>query len=204
MGLFSKLFRKNEVLTISDSELISNYNIDSEVVTYIRREIKGEIEQLKGFTEVGDEYGVKGISILVKGDIYELLRRHREYLSSKGFIIFWNERNFGYSTDSIGILKTSDKYEVLKLKHTNGYNYDIDNDQVIKKLKEWELRYSFKLIGADFDWVEIEFDNEVKDIQRFVGEVYEFCPDSVNQGAESVGTLAQEILDSRKLHLWWD
>lgn len=34
--------------------------------------------------------------------------------------------------------------------------------------------------------------------------MYEFCPDIVEQGTESIEELVEEIKKTKKLFLWWD
>jgi hypothetical protein len=71
-------------------------------------------------------------------------------------------------------------------------------------LKEWEKTSPFDIIGADNDWVEIEFKSLPKDLKSFAEEVYDFSPDAVDQGPGSTTELANEIQQTKRLFLWWD
>jgi hypothetical protein len=71
-------------------------------------------------------------------------------------------------------------------------------------LKEWEIHSPFDIIGADSDWVEIEFKRLPKDLRAFIEEVYDFCPDAVDQGPGSIAELMKDIRKTKKLFLWWD
>jgi hypothetical protein len=112
------------------------------------------------------------------------------------------EVNAGIKTDRIGILKGTDQYDILRVMHTDGDDYDISNSDVIERLKEWEKSSPFDIIGADNDWVEIEFKTLPKDLRAFAEEVYDFSPDAVDQG--SVCGLIAEIQRTKRLFLWWD
>lgn len=106
----------------------------------------------------------------------------------------------------VAIIKGSDQFDILKVQQTNGDNYDIDNEEVIRKIKDWYNRYPFTIVGADFDWVEANFDvfpsnNELK---SFAKEIYKFCPDVVDQGAGSIEEFIEEMKETKKLYLWWD
>jgi hypothetical protein len=42
------------------------------------------------------------------------------------------------------------------------------------------------------------------DTQAFARDVYEFCPDIVDQGVGSVEAQEESIRDSGQVYLWWD
>jgi len=87
---------------------------------------------------------------------------------------------------------------------TNGTNYDIGTDRIIAHLGEWDRRYGMTLLGAGDDCVEVELARAPSDWGALAREVYEFCPDVVDQGAETVEALAAEMGESRRIFLWWD
>lgn len=122
----------------------------------------------------------------------------------RGYMIFISDENYGYSPDEITVIKTRDQFELLKIMGTNGVNYDLNTSDVIKKLKEWYERYPFEIIGCSFDGVEAQFSKQPEDMEKFAQEVYEFCPDVVDQGAGSVEELANEMKKANMLYLWWD
>ena len=52
--------------------------------------------------------------------------------------------------------------------------------------------------------VEAVFVKQPADMDAFAREVYEFCPDVVEQGVGTVKALADEMRRSGILYLWWD
>ena len=56
---------------------------------------------------------------------------------------------------------------------------------------------------ADQDWVQCEFVRQPTDMLVFAREVYQFCPDVVDQGTGSVA-LGREMRTTNTLYLWWD
>jgi hypothetical protein len=120
------------------------------------------------------------------------------------YMAFIIEMNEAIRSDKIGILKGNDQYDVLRIMQTNGDDYDISNEDIIERLQEWEKRYPFAIIGAENDWVEIEFRAVPDDIRSFAQEVYDFCPDPVDQDAGSIEDLIKEIKATKRLLLWWD
>lgn len=125
-------------------------------------------------------------------------------LEPKGYLVFVSDQGFGDEPARVGIAKGTDPYDILRAVQTDGINYDITNEQVIAKLKEWEQRYPFTITGAGLDWVEVRFERPPTDLEAFAKEVYAFCPDVVDQGSGSVSELAKEIGKTQTLFLWWD
>ena len=88
--------------------------------------------------------------------------------------------------------------------HTNGDDDDVRHEEVIAKLKGWEKRLTFEIIGAENDWVEIEFRIMPRDVRAFAEEVQDFSPDTVEEGAGSIAGLVKEINTTKRLMLKWD
>jgi hypothetical protein len=86
---------------------------------------------------------------------------------------------------------------------TNGDNYDIGTAGVIQWMKELELEQPFLLPEIGFDYMAGMFTSPVKDPPALARKMYQFCPDIVDQGVETVKALARE-LEKGKLYFWWD
>ena len=59
-------------------------------------------------------------------------------------------------------------------------------------------------IGIGFDFCECEILNKGIDYAKLAAEVYEFCPDVVEQGTDTVEALEEEMSDTGIIYLWWD
>lgn len=178
---------------------------DRQVLIMAKEESGASINRLIGYDEKNYQIIADGISVPVPEDrtdmILDSLRKKLIPLKYMAFVV---EMNASIKTDRIGILKGTDQYEILRIMHTDGDDYDISNEDVIERLKEWEKSSPFDILGADNDWVEIEFRTLPKDLKAFVEEVYDFCPDAVDQGPGSVDDLIKEIQQTKRLFLWWD
>jgi hypothetical protein len=178
---------------------------DRQVLIIMKEESGESIHRMTGYDERDFQIIVDGAYVPVPEDrtdtVLDALRRRLAPLRYMAFVIEMNEN---IKTDKIGVLKGTDQYEILRLMHTDGDDYDISNEDVIERLKDWEKSSPFDIIGADNDWVEIEFKTLPKDLKAFVEEVYDFCPDAVDQGPGSVGGLITEIQQTKRLFLWWD
>lgn len=127
------------------------------------------------------EIEVEGISFSTsKNEAEKLVIQLQSKLRPLEYSVFISEHT-NNKICKIGVIKGNDQFEILKIQQTNGDNYDIGNDDVIDKLKEWNGKYPFTIIGADYDWVEAHFKVIPNDIElkSFAQEIYEFCPDIV-------------------------
>jgi uncharacterized protein DUF4253 len=116
------------------------------------------------------------------------------------------ENHFGIKNepDIIGVLKTTDKYEILKKVDTNGINWDIDNDSLLKIIRTFDVKYDLQLIAANGESCEFVIRKNPTDWLEFAKEVYKVCPDVVDQGTGTVESLANEMKISNRLYFWWD
>jgi hypothetical protein len=170
-----------------------------------KEETADRIGRLTGFDSEGYQIMASGIVVSAPenkaGHILSSLRRRLLPLQYTPFVV---EMNAGLKIEKIGILKGTDQYEIVRIMHTNGDDYDISNQDVLERLKEWEIHSPFNIIGADNDWVELEFRSLPRDLKAFAEEVYDFCPDAVDQGPGSVEGLIKDIKKTKRLLLWWD
>lgn len=186
-------------------ELARIIKFDRQVLITVK-EVTGErILRLIGFDEEGFQIIAPGIAVAVPEEQTDrLLAVLRKKLVPLKYMPFVVEMNAGIKTDKIGVIKGTDQYEILRIMQTAGDEYDITNQDVIDQLKEWEKISTFDVIGADFDWVEIEFKSLPKDLKAFAEDVYDFSPDTVDEGSGSVDGLIREIKETKRLFLWWE
>ena len=196
-----------ETITLSPhaEELAKSIKFDRQVLIMAKEESGASVYRLIGYDEKDYQIMADGIAVTVPEDRTDtVLTSLRRKLTPLKYMAFVVEMNAGIKTDRIGILKGADQYDILRVMHTDGDDYDISNSDVIERLKEWEKCSPFDIIGADNDWVEIEFKTLPKDLKAFAEEVYDFCPDAVDQGPGSIGGLITEIQQTKRLFLWWD
>jgi hypothetical protein len=178
---------------------------DRQVLLMVKEESGESIHRLIGYDEKGYQIIADGICVPVPEDKTEsILNSLRKKLAPLKYMAFVVEINGGIKTDKIGVIKGTDQYDILRVMYTNGDDYDISNQDVIERLRDWEKTSPFEIIGADNDWVEIEFKTLPKDLKSFAEEVYDFSPDSVDQGPGSTTELANEIQQTKRLFLLWD
>jgi ankyrin repeat protein len=75
---------------------------------------------------------------------------------------------------------------------------------VVAWFRELNRTHPFTLWGAGRDFVEVSFRQPVDDADALAARIYDFCPDSVNQGAGTKGRLARNIREYARVYFWWD
>jgi hypothetical protein len=74
-----------------------------------------------------------------------------------------------------------DKYEELRLQKTSGINYDLETEDIIRQLKQWDETYGIDISDVAFDSVFVQFKTLPDDLNLLAEEIYEFCPDTIDQ-----------------------
>jgi len=193
------------ILSPYAEEVARIMKFDRQVLVIMKEESGGSIHRLIGFDENDFQIIANGLFVPVTEDRTDaVLDALRKKIAPLGYMAFVVEMNANIKTDKIGVLKGTDQYDILRVMHTDGSEYDISNQDVIDRLREWEKISSFAVVGADNDSVELEFTKLPRDLKAFVDEVYDFCPDAIEQGPGSVEELIKEIQKTKRLFLWWD
>jgi hypothetical protein len=197
--------KKQAGLSPHEEEIARRIGFDKEVLTLLKEETREPIHRLTGYDEEGYQIMADGVSVSVPQDkVEQLLAGLKPKLQKKRYMAFIVEMNDGIKTDKIGVLKGIDSYDILRVMQTSGDTNDISNEDVIAKLREWGKGSPFEIIGAESDWIEMEFKILPKDLRSFVEDLEDFCPDAVEGGASAEEKLVKEIQKTRRLYLSWD
>lgn len=193
-------------LSPHEEEVARRIGFDRSVVALVKQ-VSGEdhVQRMTGYNAEGYQIMVDGIIVAVPHDKAEdVLFELRARLKPLRYMAFLVEINEGIRTDTLGVLKGADQYEILRVMQTSGGHDDAACDDVIARLKEWEKRVRFDIIGAENGWVELQFRRLPPDLRVFAEEVKAFAPASVDDGARGVEDLAEEIKTTKRLLLWWE
>lgn len=190
-------------LSPAEDALVAAVNMDRGIALAAKSSGQS-IERLNALTPDFDQAPANGILVVTKPKQgRKALTEIRSRLVSTPYHAYLYDNSFGYGPDRVAVLQNDD-YGYLAIVRTDGINYDLDHEKVIERYKAWDKKYGLKLVGAGQDWLEAEFSNPPNDWQAFAKEVYEFCPDVVDQGTGDVASLAKEMQESNTLYLWWD
>lgn len=74
------------------------------------------------------------------------------------------------------------KFDAVRKAETNGANYDVMFEDVLAKLEDWDARYGVTVDDVHHDRLTVRFAQLPEDIAPLAQEIYDFCPDVVEQG----------------------
>ena len=94
--------------------------------------------------------------------------------------------------------------DALAALQTNGINCDLASQDIIDWLEECEKEQPFRILTVSHDLVGGEFLSNVKKPMKLAQKIYQFCPDTVDQGFGEVEELAADLKSNGKFFFWWD
>ena len=202
-------------LTENELQIVKEIQFDEKITGDIKNSIGTGFEKSNFSISMYDESGNfleekifdKGITFEISQDDFDsLIQKYYFNYKDLGYLIFRSEMNFNIEDkkDQLTVIKSTDDLDIIKLMQTDGINYDIDNQNVIEKLTAWKTNHPFYIVGAGLDWMEARFYKPLGNIDDFANDIYEFCPDIVDQGTSSVEALIKEMKRLNTLYLWWD
>lgn len=113
----------------------------------------------------------------------------------------------GRTKAGIVTLPCENPWEVCAVRPFGNWNEVPDDATVTAVIKSWYERFGALPACLTQDVMEFWLDRPVTDPQAACDlalEHYAFCPDAVDQGAESFQALAQQILNAHVWSFWWD
>ena len=191
-------------LTDVDRELVVQLGFDQSLMLDVLR-FGESFEQMLGITPDFESVPTNALILLTApNEGRNSLIRIRTLLSGTGYSAYLNDEAFGYDADRIAIVRGHDEYEYLSMVRTDGINYDLEHENVLSRYRLWDEEYGLSLVGAGLNWLEADLETPPRDWLAFAEEVYEFCPDVVDQGTGDVESLADEMRRINYVYLWWD
>ena len=130
-----------------------------------------------------------------KARSFKLDRVQAEFLK-RGAYVFTVD---SLGRDTIAILPTTDKFEVMLAMYTSATNYDMGPQDIVAWMKELEKEQPYVLTGINWDFIEGKFLSKVKDPDKLAERMVDFCPDiGVAEG------VAKALRKHNSLFFWWD
>ncbi len=156
--------------------------------------------QIAGF----DPIDADGIVVMTEPKEGEAVARHlRKVLADTGYGAYLRDQHFGHGPDEVVVTAVGEDGYLATVR-PDAINYGMDHEAVMKRLAPWRQRYGLRLFGAGGDWMQFDITQPPADWQAFAREVYDLCPDVVDQGTGDIASLAREMEAARTLYLWWD
>ncbi len=158
--------------------------------------------------EFGREQDPANISVIVpERRAGALLTKLREHLDV-GWVTFIGTTKWDGEEQHGGVelvvAPGRSQMDILRVARTAAPNYDIETEEIIAHLTDFDQRYGIRIDRAETDTVQFSLHTVPADVPAFAAEIYEFCLDIVDQGAGSVEAFAGDIAKDRAVLLWWD
>ena len=96
------------------------------------------------------------------------------------------------------------QFDIPRLARSNAANHDMDTEDLVEKLREYDQDHGIDVYHAETDTIEFMLLSTPEDLSGFAADLYEFCPDVVDQGVGSVAALQESIEVVGQVYLWWD
>jgi predicted small lipoprotein YifL len=208
MGLFS-LFGcgQKSNLTQPETDLLTKVKFKTELISELKDLTNSELKQLPAIDDetgevLNDKFFDGVCTETTEEKAVEYVKKLKPKFRENGYLIFVYEGED--HKKNVAVIKGTDDLDILRYRRTDGINHDLENEDVVKKISEWKTKYGLIVIGCSRDWLQVEFDKLPGNIDDFAKEVYEFCPDSVDQGVGTMDKLKLAITEMKGIWLWWD
>lgn len=185
-------FQEYNAFVISEIEKLGGYNVRYLTETPSKRHDKDKYKTIK-FDIPKEE----------KHFVVNTLKDNLSELGCQVFCVAPGSREM--FEEELCVLKSHNKYDILRVFETNGINHGLETEDIIDKLSKWDKEYGVNITGANFDWIKIEIkEPPFDDLGGFAQEIYKFCPDCVDQGCGDIELLEFALENNLELFLWWD
>jgi hypothetical protein len=95
------------------------------------------------------------------------------------------------------------QFDILRLARTDACNYDLTTDDLIRRLERYHADHGVNIVHAESDTIELDLLRLPSNAAALAEDLYEFCPDIVDQGVGTVEELAESIEATGRVYLWW-
>jgi hypothetical protein len=168
----------------------------------------GKSLRLYSTRDFGREEFPEARSVLVnETEAEQLLGKIRGHLGS-GLVAFIGTRTSHAKPKPKGVELVigcgSSQFDILRIAASDAVNFGKQTEDLIQQIQAWDKVYGVDIFQAETDTIQFRLIKIPADLKKFAEEVYEFCPDIVDQGVGSVDQLAKGIGATGKLLLWWD
>jgi hypothetical protein len=113
-----------------------------------------------------------------------------------------DERHEGAA--EILVAEGATQFDILRVARSDAVNYDMGTEDLVRKLQTYDEEFGIDIIHAETDTIEFDLVGDPENFSAFAADLYEFCPDIVDQGVGSVADLEEQIMVAGRVFLWWD
>ncbi len=97
-------------------------------------------------------------------------------------------------------IQAESQFDCLRIARTDAVNHDLDTEDIIQTLQDYDRRFGIRIYSAETDSVGLMLLHLPDDLNAFAQELLEFCMD-----LEDVELIKQMITaPGNRVELWWD
>ena len=152
-----------------------------------------------------------GVSVVVSHDLaYENIADIRELLSENLKVFIGTTRwlteleQHADNKVELVIAPCKSQFDILRITQTADYNGNQSTEEIIEVLKKFDNDFGIEIYHAGFDELTFILENMPNNLQAFIQEIDELCPDALSQVYGSSELMIQEIKVKHEVYLWWD
>ena len=171
-------------------------------------EVSGET--VRGFwtQDFGRQKRTGGYSVLIPEDSAKTVLLKLRAVLPPGYVAFvGTTRNLddpSVKGVELVLARGNDQFDIVRLAATDGTNYAISTEDIVRRLKAWDQAFGIDIWQAETDTIQMDMKSQPKNLRKFSRELYEFCPDIVDQGVGDLESLEEELREQQTIGLWWD
>ena len=137
---------------------------------------------------------------------FALGKDYTVFIGTTNFLAPINDEDIkkGKRYSELVITKKTTWDDVLRMAESDAINYGFETEDLINKIKEYDEKYGVNVSHAETDTVVLEFNKLPEDLGELTKDIYEFCPDIVDQGTGEINSIAESLEDTNSIFLWWD
>jgi hypothetical protein len=153
---------------------------------------------------------IGGGDAMVSEDAIATLRAVRKQLPAGTVALLGTTRWLGDDGDALEgkvelfVIEGADQFAALTHTRVDAINYGHETEAVVRRMKALHEKYGLDVVRAETDTIEGFVTGQGTDWARLAAELYEFCPDVVDQGVGSVEDLEAALAEEGRFYLWWD
>ena len=185
------------VLISTSCSILSNYEIkigkaiclEKSDLIYIKKITDDKIDKLTINTPYLKNTDIKGIKLYTDFDKTKKTRELlRTFFKERGFLVFIAKQYYNYNNNKniLAIINSKDHFDIVRIQKTENRQRNLTTDKIIKRLREWESKFRFEIIGAESYWIKARFITKPLDIRKFTEELILFCPELLNDGTGKI------------------
>ncbi|MBX9571398.1 MAG: DUF4253 domain-containing protein [Candidatus Obscuribacterales bacterium] len=168
-----------------------------------------------GFNDHGRELQKDAISVILpangKGDeLFAIATRYLHQIRGSipaNFVAYIGTTQWITSKVSEGIEIAIgpgvSQFDIIRLANTSAPNYDLQTEDLIRPLIQFDTEYGIDVIHAEADSLSFELAHPPSDTKRFAKELFQYCED-LSQGDLNEDELAEVLKHEKLVRLWWD